>query len=181
MDNMYFKSILLCIGSNIYHKTGESSPSPQPCPEPFFSLLSSELSPMLLQPQGLRFESDPQESKLSGRSIDHFVPRKIYEDKDCFILTMKGAFVFVLAPLLELARFLFLPLRSFWHLLEVYGFAEGVLLFCFSSRSIWRLEAQVLGSLGDDDAFMFKKSVQDECTTISIAVSPQRPHSPIYL
>jgi hypothetical protein len=55
-------------------------------------------------------------------------------------------------------------------LLGLYG-PSGLLLFWFGSKSTWRMEAQVLGELNDEDALAFKKCVQDECIMVSVAVS----------
>jgi hypothetical protein len=55
-------------------------------------------------------------------------------------------------------------------LLELYG-PSGLFLFWFGSKSTWRMEAQVLGELIDEDAMAFKKCVQDECIMVSVAVS----------
>lgn len=55
------------------------------------------------------------------------------------------------------------------HLIRLYGLPGIVLLF-FGSQTTWRIEAQVLGKLDDKEALEFKKSVQDECTMISVAV-----------
>lgn len=56
------------------------------------------------------------------------------------------------------------------NLYRLYG-PSGLILLFFGSRTTWRVEAQVLGQLDDDVAMDFKKSVQDECTMISTAVS----------
>jgi hypothetical protein len=56
------------------------------------------------------------------------------------------------------------------HLTKLYG-PSGIILYLFGSRTTWRTEAHVLGRLNDSDARDFKKSVQDECTMISVAVS----------
>jgi hypothetical protein len=52
---------------------------------------------------------------------------------------------------------------------EWYG-PSGIPLFFFGSRTIWRIQAQILGQLKDDDALAFKKSVYNECTMIAVAV-----------
>jgi hypothetical protein len=54
-------------------------------------------------------------------------------------------------------------------LLKLYGLL-GPVLYLFGNRNTWRLQAQVLGYLKDEDAFAFKKSVRDECAMISVAV-----------
>jgi hypothetical protein len=54
-------------------------------------------------------------------------------------------------------------------LFDLYG-VSGIFLYLFGSRTTWRTEAHVLGTVSDDDALNFKKSVQDECTMISVAV-----------
>jgi hypothetical protein len=64
--------------------------------------------------------------------------------------------------------FLFDIVRSF-EIIRLYG-ASGIILCLFGSRNVWRLQAQVLGGLKDDDAFSFTKSIKDECTMIAVAV-----------
>ena len=59
-------------------------------------------------------------------------------------------------------------IRGF-HLTRLYGLPGIVLLF-FGNRTTWQIEAQVLGKRDDKEALDFKKSVQDECTMISVAV-----------
>jgi hypothetical protein len=61
------------------------------------------------------------------------------------------------------------PLRRPIDLFDLYG-VSGIFLYLFGSRTTWRTEAHVLGTVSDDDALNFKKSVQDECTMISVAV-----------
>lgn len=60
-------------------------------------------------------------------------------------------------------------LRRPLDLFDLYGY-PGLALFLFGSRTTWT-EAYVLGKVNDEDAMNFKKSVQDECTMISVAVS----------
>ncbi|KAF2116048.1 hypothetical protein BDV96DRAFT_645399 [Lophiotrema nucula] len=60
-------------------------------------------------------------------------------------------------------------LRVF-RLLQVYDLS-GLFLFMFGSEMTWRLEAQVLGQMADDDALAFKKYVQAECTMIFVAAA----------
>jgi hypothetical protein len=55
------------------------------------------------------------------------------------------------------------------HLMSWYG-PSGLVLFLFGSRTTWRMQAQVLGQLKEEDALGFKKSVYDECTMVSVAV-----------
>lgn len=54
-------------------------------------------------------------------------------------------------------------------LLRWYG-PSGILLLLFGRRTIWRIQAQVLGEMDDNDALNFRKSISDECTMISVAV-----------
>ena len=61
-------------------------------------------------------------------------------------------------------------------LFGLYG-PSGLLLFWFGSKSTWRMEAQVLGELTDEDALAFKKCVQDECIMVSVAVSRCSDHA----
>lgn len=69
-----------------------------------------------------------------------------------------------------LKTLLFVSVLRPFRLYGLYG-ALGALLFFFGSRTTWSVEAQVLGRLDEDDAMQFKKSVQDECTMVSVAVS----------
>lgn len=46
----------------------------------------------------------------------------------------------------------------------------GLLYLVFGSRTTWRSEAHVLGTVNDRIASEFKKSVQDECSMVSVAV-----------
>lgn len=55
-------------------------------------------------------------------------------------------------------------------LFRYYG-VPGLFYYVFGSRTTWRTEAHVLGTRADEDALNFKKSVQEECTMISVAVS----------
>jgi hypothetical protein len=54
-------------------------------------------------------------------------------------------------------------------LFKRYG-PSGIPLFLFGSRTTWRMQAQILGQVKDDDALAFTKSVYNECTMIAIAV-----------
>jgi hypothetical protein len=55
-------------------------------------------------------------------------------------------------------------------LVEWYG-PSGIPLFLFGSRTVWRIQAQILaGQLNQDDALAFKTSVYNECTMIAVAV-----------
>jgi hypothetical protein len=54
-------------------------------------------------------------------------------------------------------------------LFKWYG-PSSIPLFLFGSRTTWRIQAQILGQVKDDDALAFKKSVYDECTMIAVAV-----------
>ena len=51
-----------------------------------------------------------------------------------------------------------------------YGLS-GIPLFLFGNRTTWRLQAQILGQVEDEDAMAFKSSVYNECTMIAISVS----------
>jgi hypothetical protein len=59
--------------------------------------------------------------------------------------------------------------RRPYDLFKLYGYPSFA-LFLFGSRTTWRTEAYVLGKMNDNDALNFKKSVQEECTVISVAV-----------
>jgi hypothetical protein len=62
--------------------------------------------------------------------------------------------------------------RQFVRVLQLYDFYGpwGIPLLLFGNRTIWRIQAQTLGRVNDDDALAFKKSVYDECTMIAVAV-----------
>ena len=64
------------------------------------------------------------------------------------------------------ARYILRAIR----LLKLYG-SSGLFLLWFGSKSTWRLEAQVLAGVNDEEAMAFKKCVQDECIMVSVAVS----------
>ncbi|KAF2671958.1 hypothetical protein BT63DRAFT_422471 [Microthyrium microscopicum] len=53
-------------------------------------------------------------------------------------------------------------------LIYLYGPA-GVVLYLFGSRSTWRIQAEILGTLDDNDALDYRKAVQEECTMLSVA------------
>ena len=57
-----------------------------------------------------------------------------------------------------------------YELFRWYG-PSGIALWLFGNHTIWRIQAQILGEVKDEDALAFKKSVYNECTMISIAVS----------
>jgi hypothetical protein len=57
-----------------------------------------------------------------------------------------------------------------YQLCKMYG-VTGVPLFIFGNRTIWRMQAQILGELKDEDALAFKESVYNECTMIAVSVS----------
>jgi hypothetical protein len=57
-----------------------------------------------------------------------------------------------------------------FYLVRLYGM-PGIFLYLFGNRTTWRTQAYVLGKVIDEDALSFKRSVQDECTMISVAVS----------
>jgi hypothetical protein len=49
-------------------------------------------------------------------------------------------------------------------------------LFIFGSRTTWRIQAQILGQLKDEDAIAFKDSVYGEYTMIAVAVRSLASH-----
>lgn len=71
---------------------------------------------------------------------------------------------------LGVVKIIIIPTLRPFRLWSLYG-VPGIFLFLFGSQTTWSVEAQVLGRLGEDDALQFKKSVQDECTMVSVAVS----------
>lgn len=52
---------------------------------------------------------------------------------------------------------------------RLYGIS-GFIVWWFGSKNVWRMQAQVLGGLKDEDAMAFRKSIQDECTMTAVAV-----------
>jgi hypothetical protein len=52
---------------------------------------------------------------------------------------------------------------------RLYGLSGLVVAFCGSSK-VWEIEAKLLGELDDKHAAEFKKSIQDECSMIAVAV-----------
>lgn len=60
-------------------------------------------------------------------------------------------------------------LQGPYDLFSLYGI-PGIFVWLFGNRTTWRLEAQVLGDLKDEDAKAFKDSIIAECTTIAVAV-----------
>jgi hypothetical protein len=57
-----------------------------------------------------------------------------------------------------------------FQLCKWYG-PSGIALFLFGNRTTWRIQAQILGQVKDEDALAFKTSVYNECTMIAVAVS----------
>lgn len=53
--------------------------------------------------------------------------------------------------------------------LRLYGIS-GILVVTFGTRSVWEMQAEVLGCRNHDTAMAFRKSVQDESTTCAVAV-----------
>lgn len=59
--------------------------------------------------------------------------------------------------------------------LRTYG-PVGLFVALFGNRSVWQLQAEVITLEDDNIAFSFKRSAQDECNIVAIAVSkPERP------
>ena len=72
---------------------------------------------------------------------------------------------------IQITIFVFQSAVQPFYLFKLYG-PSGLVLQIFGNRSTWRTEAHVLGRVDDGEAMQFKKSVQDDCTMISVAVSP---------
>lgn len=101
----------------------------------------------------------PPSTKLSG------------SERIGIIIGVFGFLVIVFAILLWIVPWkTFQALRRPLDLFDLYGY-PGLALFLFGTRTTWRTEAYVLGKVNDEDAMNFKKSVQDECTMVSVAVS----------
>ena len=60
--------------------------------------------------------------------------------------------------------------------LKLYGIS-GILVEIFGNNDVWRMQAQVLGSLNDDDALTFRQSIQNECNMEAVAVGAWEPSS----
>jgi hypothetical protein len=89
----------------------------------------------------------------------------------------------VLPPLLLLLDIVFPYVRIFLdiadssalRIVRVYQLCKwygqfGIFLYLFGNHTTWRIQAQVLGELSDDDALAFKSSIYNECTMIAVAV-----------
>lgn len=83
--------------------------------------------------------------------------------------SVDAIYISSLGIFLESMYFALFKLVRAIELVRLYG-TSGLYIYAFGSRATWRLQAQVLGQLRDEDAFAFKKSVTDECTMISVAV-----------
>lgn len=75
----------------------------------------------------------------------------------------------ILDTILEVGDILRVRALKGLRLCELYG-SPGLFLFLFGNQTAWKLQAQIVGGIDDDAVMAFKKSVQDECTMISIAV-----------
>ncbi|KFY74581.1 hypothetical protein V499_05402 [Pseudogymnoascus sp. VKM F-103] len=71
---------------------------------------------------------------------------------------------------LEVADLLARTAVRAFKLFMLYGLSSIPLLL-FGSRATWRIEAQVIGQLKEEDAMTFKKSILDECTMIAVAAA----------
>jgi hypothetical protein len=81
-----------------------------------------------------------------------------------------GSLIFIIQISLDVAD---LGARHFmrsYQLCKLYGI-PGILLSVFGNHTTWRIQAQILGKLNDEDALAFKASVYNECTMIAVAVS----------
>ena len=72
---------------------------------------------------------------------------------------------------LEVVEFASFTLGQAISFSTLYG-SSAVPLIAFGSVATWRVEARILGRLCDTEATEFKKSIQDECTMVSVAVGP---------
>ncbi|TGO29731.1 hypothetical protein BPAE_0011g00020 [Botrytis paeoniae] len=61
----------------------------------------------------------------------------------------------------------FLPTAQQW---RWYGIG-AISLKMYGSRTVWLLQAQIIGELQDEDAIAFKKMACDECTMIAVAAA----------
>lgn len=59
---------------------------------------------------------------------------------------------------------------------DIYGI-NGIVLWIFGNRSVWRSEVQLLRHRDDKEAMDFRKSAQDESSIVAVAVRTfdQRP------
>lgn len=53
---------------------------------------------------------------------------------------------------------------------RLYGSSGYIVALCGNSN-VWRVEAKIIGELDDNQATEFRKSIQDECSMIAVAVS----------
>ena len=96
--------------------------------------------------------------------MDRFT--KVLQIVDIVTQTMPSVSAFTFA----IIKVFIISLQPFY-LFKLYGLS-GLVLLIFGSRSTWLIEAHLLGEVDDSEAMQFKKSVQDDCTMISVAVSP---------
>ncbi|CZS93649.1 uncharacterized protein RAG0_03831 [Rhynchosporium agropyri] len=85
-------------------------------------------------------------------------------------LPLASTIAHVLQIIILVVKIFAQTIRRPMDLVDLYG-VSGIFLYFFGSRTTWGTEAQVLGTVSDDDALSFKKSVQDECTIISVAAA----------
>jgi hypothetical protein len=86
-----------------------------------------------------------------------------------FSTQLVGAMIVWPQLFLDVADFYAREIVRVIRLHKLYG-PSGIPLLLFGSRAIWRIQAQILGQVKDDDALEFKKSVYNECTMIAVAV-----------
>lgn len=73
----------------------------------------------------------------------------------------------------SVSKYVYGSTTSVFYYTRLYGFAAGLVVWGSGSKTAWRMQAQVLRSLNDDDAMRFRTSMQDECNMIAVAVGGQ--------
>jgi hypothetical protein len=80
-----------------------------------------------------------------------------------------GALIIIAETLLEFADVTARGIVRGYQACRLYGLS-GIPLSIFGNRTTWRIQAQILGHLRNEDALAYKESVYNECTMIAVAV-----------
>lgn len=83
------------------------------------------------------------------------------------IINLTRPFVQYALIIFKVTRLIF---QRFLELNRLYGLS-GFIIALSGSSNVWQAEARVLGDMNNDQAMEFRKSVQDECSMIAVAVS----------
>lgn len=60
---------------------------------------------------------------------------------------------------------------------RAYGPTGGLAIATFGNKSVWKVQAKLLGDPEPPSALNFKKTVEDECSRIGLIVSPSVSNS----